>query len=188
MRNTIIITAVAIAVTIALLLGGGYLLLRGKVYTIQVHEDALQETMNSNLPIENTYLLVVKVSLINPRVDLIDGSDRFNAGLDVTVEFNLNMPTPVFQGSVDASGSLDYDPGTGGLHVIDPVIESLSIQGLPEEHTARVEEAVTEALARYWKNYPVYVLRATDAKKAAARLVLRSVKVDHQHLVVELGL
>jgi hypothetical protein len=61
-------------------------------------------------------------------------------------------------------------------------------QGIPEKLTSRVNEALGKALNEYYATHPIYTLQATDAKCAAARLLLKDVTVQGKAVVVTLGL
>jgi hypothetical protein len=91
-------------------------------------------------------------------------------------------------GTIDASGEIKYVQATGEFFLTDPVIERLAVQGIPDAYAGKVSSALTKAVAAYYADHPIYSLRATDAKHAAARLVLKNVVVENHELVVTLGL
>ena len=163
-------------------------LLQGKEFVLRISEDELQTKMDESLPLTKTYLFVVDVTLSNPRVDLIEGSDRINTGLDVTLNIKIEGQDQELGGAVDISGGVRYEPTTGEFFVIDPVVENLAIEGLPEEFTNQANDAVGSVLKAYYESYPIYTLRRTDMKKAAARLLLKSVVVENEKLVITLEL
>ena len=172
---------------IALLAGGAYYYFYGKEYVYRFSEDQIRQALAERLPFERSYLLIFRVTLDNPRVTLVEGSDRINAGLDVTLNIRiLSEPLPL-GGSIDASGGLRYDAERGEFFLTEPVIEQLRVDGVPEEYAARVTTVMTDALAEYYSNRPIYRLNALDERQAAARLVLRSVVVEQRELVVTLG-
>ncbi len=43
-------------------------------------------------------------------------------------------------------------------------------------------------MAKYYEENPIYTLRVTDAKQAAARMVLKDVIIENKELVVTLGI
>jgi hypothetical protein len=63
----------------------------------------------------------------------------------------------------------------------------LDLQGVPAEYAARAQRVVGEVLREFLRLRPVYTLRAVDAKRAAARLLLKRVVVENRELVITLG-
>lgn len=174
--------ALIIGITVA------FLVLKGKEFVLRIPENDLRSKMEEKLPFTKTYLLIFSVTLSNPRVDLIDGTNRVNAGLDVRLNIKFRETDREFGGKVDISGGIQYNPDTGEFYLLDPVIENLSIQGIPDKHINKANSSVSKALGAYYKDHPIYTLRSTDVKKATARLLLKSVIVENEELVVTLGI
>jgi hypothetical protein len=170
-----------------LLAGGAYFFLYGREFVYRFTEAELQEALAARLPIQNTYLFLIQVTLAHPRVALIEGRDRVNAGLDVVLNVRLGDSSPPLAGSVDASGGIRYEASEGKFYLMATVIEKLHMQGIPEKYVARASTALSLALVEYYASHPIYTLDAFDAKQAAARLTLKSVMVEHEQLVVTLG-
>jgi hypothetical protein len=168
--------------------GGGYYYFSGREYVFRFSENQIREKLSTKLPLTKAYLLIFEVTLDNPRVSLLDKSKRVNAGLDVVLNVRIgNEPRPL-GGTIDASGEIKYVQATGEFFLTDPVIERLAVQGIPDAYAGKVSSALTKAVAAYYADHPIYSLRATDAKHAAARLVLKNVVVENHELVVTLGL
>jgi hypothetical protein len=178
---------IALAAT-ALLAGGAYYFLYGKKFVYRFTAAELQEALSARLPIERTYLFVIQVTLDHPRVVLIEGSDRVNAGLDVALNIRLGDSAVRLTGSVDASGGIRYERSEGKFYLTSPAIEQLRLQGVPEKYASRASSALSQALGEYYATHPIYTLNTFDAKHAAAKLTLKSVVVEHQQLVVTLGI
>jgi hypothetical protein len=184
LRRTLII---ALA-TVALLAGGAYYYLYGRKFVYRFTQADLQAALSTRLPLERTYLFVVQVTLDNPRVVLVEGSDRVNAGLDIALNIRVgDSPIPL-AGSVDASGGIRYEPNGGQFFLTAPKIERLDLQGIPEKYASRASGALSVALGEYYASHPIYTLNTLNAKQAAAKLTLQSVVVEHQQLVVTLGI
>lgn len=174
-------------VLVALLVGVAYFYFQGKEYVFRFSEAELRQALAQRVPVRRTYFLIFQLTLDNPRVTLIEGSDRVNAGLDVTLNVRIQGESLPLGGSIDASGGMRYDSQTGEFFLTDPVIEQLRVDGVPAEFENRVTSVMTKALGEFYSRRPVYTLSALDAKQAAARLVLKSVVVTNQELVVTLG-
>lgn len=181
---------IALLLSVLLIVGavGTYFYFSGKVYTIKLTETQLQEKLQKKMPINKTVLFIVQITLDNPRVQLVDGSNRINAGLDVILNITVDKQPLPLGGSVDVSGGITYNSKTAKFFLTDPIIENLKVQGLPSKHTNKANKALSKVLTKFYKDNPVYTLRATDAKKAAAKLVLKTVKIENQELVVTLGI
>lgn len=158
---------------------------RGREYTIRLSEAQLQEALDRRFPVDKTHLLIFAVRYSRPVVKLEEGSDRLHASVDAETHFKVNE-TP-FSGSAGVSGQLDYDPATGEFRLLRARVDRLAIGGLPEKHVAKVNEVATLLLQGHLENYPVYRLKLTDVRHAAARLILRRVMVKDRHLEITLG-
>jgi hypothetical protein len=184
MRRTVIIALVAIA----LILGSAYYYLYGRKFVYRITETQLQEALAARMPIQKKYFFVIQVTLNHPRVALVEGSDRVNAGLDVELNFLIGSPAVPLGGSLDASGGVRYEPEGGKFYLTNPRIERLLLQGVPEKYSSRAASALTLAIAEYFATHPIYTLNTRDVKQAGAKLVLKSVIVQDRQLVVTLGI
>jgi len=181
--------AVMLGLIVAAGSGAGlYSYLNGREYVFRFSEGQLQENLAERLPFTRTYVLIVQVTFDEPRITLEEGSDRITAGLDVVVGLPGSEGASGLRGSVDASSALRYGADTGQFFLVDPVIQRVSVQGIPDQYSARVNDAVTRALAEYYRVRPVYTLRTTDVRHATAKLLLKHVIVADGQLVVTLGL
>jgi len=180
--------AIAAVIVILAIVAGTYFYFSGKEYVVRITEPDIKQKLNEKLPLTKSYLFIIQVTLANPRVHLKDGTNRVNAGLDVILNVTIGKNPKPLGGTVDASGGISYVPEKGELYLTDPIIENLEIQGIPTKYMDKVNKALTKALAEYYRDNPVYTLRSTDAKQAAARMVLKNVIVENRELVVTLGI
>jgi hypothetical protein len=182
-----IVVALAAAVVIAAA-AAGYHQVRGRTVVLTFTEAEIQERLSAAPPFTRRYLGVFQVTVEDPRIALVEGSDRLRAGADVVVEPSLGRRTAALRGSVGASGTLRYAPGTGEFFLDGLVVEELDLPGLPEAHAPRARDAVTRALSEYYRRNPVHTLRPTDLRRVAAKRLLRDVRVADGRVVVTLGL
>ncbi len=179
---------VVLLATVVLALGGLFYYFSGKEYVYRFTEQQLQEKLSAKLPFSRRYLLVFEVTLDNPRLLLVDGSNRIAAGMDITLNIHVNdSPTPL-GGTVDLSGTLAYDSAKGKFFLAAPVIENLEVEGLPAEYAKKASTVIAQALGDFYRTRPVYTLSRSDMKQAAARLALKDVVVRDKVLVVTLGI
>ncbi len=167
---------------------GLYIYFSGKEYVFSFSESQIHEKLATKLPLSKKYLIIFEVTLDNPRVTLTNGSDRVAAGLDVILNIWINKNPKPLGGTLDASGGIKYVKNDGEFYLTGPVIEHLSIQGIPEKYLEKANQVLTKAIAEYYESHPIYKLKPTDVKKAAARLVLKNVIIEEQQLVVTLGI
>lgn len=184
MKNFLIISVLILCA----LLGAGYWYFSGKDFFLYFTEAQLQEKLNAKLPLTKTYLMIFNVTLDHPRLHLVNGSDKVQMGLDVTINLNLAGETKSLGGTIQVSGGVAYAAETAQFFLIDPVVEILSMQGIPQKHEEKVRLALTRALATYYAEHPIYQLKSTDAKQATAKLILKSVVVENQRLVLKMGI
>jgi len=182
-RNAIIVSAL-----LTLCAVGAYLYFDGREYTFRLTEAELQTKLAERLPLQKTYLFIIQVVLDNPRLALVEGSDRVNAGLDVTLNIKINDEPLPLGGKLDASGGIRYDGKEGQFFLTDPVIENLEVQGVPANYTDRVNTILTKAIGEYYSTRPIYDLSSADVKGATTKLLLKRIVVEHRVLIVTLGI
>ncbi|MFK8053437.1 MAG: DUF1439 domain-containing protein [Woeseiaceae bacterium] len=179
---------ITFAIVAALCMFGAYLYFQGKMYTFRFTESELQEKLAERVPLRKSYLLIFEVVLDEPRLALVEGSDRVNVGFDVTLNIKIKGEQLPLGGALDVSGGVRYEAAAGRFFLTDPVIENLTVQGIPAQYTGKVNSILTKAVAYFYSDRPIYTLRASDAKKAAAKLLLKNVIIEQRVLVVTLGL
>ncbi len=94
----------------------------------------------------------------------------------------------VFEGGQISSGGVRYEAADGQFFLTEPAIENLGIQGVPAKYTAKVNSVLTKAIGEYYLDRPIYTLKDSDVKNAAAKLLLKTVIVKDQVLIVTLGI
>jgi hypothetical protein len=164
-RRVGVLLAVALAATAV----PAWLLLRGNTWTFTLTQAELEAKLAARFPLQKTYLLVLDVHYENPRVRLTEGSSEVVVGVDVR--------TDIAVGGKPVQGSAD---------LVTKLLE-LRIAGVDAKTTDRVRAAANVLAAEQLSGIPVYRLKWTDAKQAAARFVLQSATVRDGRLVVVLG-
>lgn len=176
------------ALILATLLGTGCLYFSERDFSLHFTEAQLQEKLNAKSPVTKTYLGIFNITLENARVHLLNGSQKASIGIDVVLNLKGVGGYPPLVGKIEVSSGITYAPETAQFFLIDPVIESLAIPGIPKNYAERVTLALTKALVVYYAEHPVYQLKSTDYKQAAARFVLKGVVVENKELVLKLGM
>ena len=178
----------ALLVLLVVAVAGTLYFFWGEEYVYRFPESELQARLDERLPLTRRYFLIFEVTLDNPRVKLVEGEDRVRAGLDIRLNIHLGDQARPLGSSVDVSSGLRYASDTGSLYLTDPVIEHFTVEGIPTHYVERVNSVIAKAIADYFAVHPIYTLRATDARQAAVRLVLKDVVVKDRELVVTLGI
>jgi len=181
-----ILTAVGLAFVIAV--GGAYLYFSNKEFVISITEHQIRNKVAQKLPITKTYLLLFDITLLNPRIDLENGSNRINGGMDVKIGVKFNGKNREVSGMIDISGGLKYVSGEGDFYLTDTQIETLFVQGVPEKYEQKVVETLKVFVSDYFNKNPVYSLKASDLKQAAAKMILKSIVVEDEKVVVSMGI
>ncbi len=165
-----------------------FFFLRDQEFTYRFTESQLRERLENQQPWSERYFFIFEVSLDNPRIDLIEGSDRVAGGLDATLNIHINNNPRPLGGAVDLSGGVRYVREEAAFYLTDPVVENVAIQGVPDAYANKANEAISKALHAFYRSRPIYTLEGTDASKMAARLLLKEVVVENEELVVTLAL
>ena len=177
-----------LVLVLVLAAGAAAYLLKDKTYTLKFTEPQLRERIDNQLPFTETYLFIFTVTLDNPRVDLVEGSDRVAGGLDVVLNITMGGEERPLGGAVDVSGGVRYEAAQGEFFLTDPRIENVRIQRLPKSITNRANSALSLALGEFYRERPIYRLSETDVRQSAAKMVLQDVVVKDETLHVTLGL
>ena len=96
--------AIIVGVLVLVSAIGAYFYFAGKEYELRFTESKIEEMLASKLPLTKTYLFIIQVTLDNPRVMLENGSNRVNAGMDVSLNITINNNADPLGGSIDVSG------------------------------------------------------------------------------------
>jgi len=181
-----------VILTIAAVLGigliGVFLYFSGKEYVVTISEDEITQKLNQSLPRQESYFVIFQVGLKNPRINLEKGTNRIDGGLDIDLNIKIGTEKESLGGSIDLSGGIRYEKDSADFFLTDPVVENLDVQGVPEKYREKTMEVLTFALTKYFSEQPIYSLSGVDAKKTAARMVLKKFVIEEEAVVVTLGI
>jgi Protein of unknown function (DUF1439) len=180
---------IIIGAVVLLLLAGvaGYFLMRGEEFEIRLTQQEIQERLDQKFPLTKKYLFLVDVTYSNPRVTLVSGDDRVRLSLDAALGNLTPSNGDRIQGSSEVLAGVRYDAARYEFYLVDPVIGSLEINGLPESIAPKAQKALQVVIQEYLDHFPIYKLPPTDIKKVTARMILKRVRVDNGELVFTLG-
>ena len=152
---------------------------------IELTPKQIQEQIDKAFPISKQYLMLLKLTLEDPEVELLEGSDRVGFGLSAVTNVLVNKKP--LAGRAYLTSGIRYDPREGSLRLVDPAVEKLAFPLLPEEYEDEVMVAANLATKEFLDDYEVYRLDQSDFKQALAKLILKDVVVQNGALRLTLG-
>lgn len=170
------------------LLGGVLHYLSHREYEVKISEEQILQKLSERLPITKNYWLVFDITLSNPRVSLVDGSNRIAAGLNILIRVVRKDITKTYQGSLDISGGVKYVQSVGSFFLTGVNIDQVEIQGMPDHYKQRIQELLKMVVDEYCQTHPVYTLDPHEHKQAMARYFLKDVVIDHHQVIAKLGM
>ena len=183
MKRALIFMACGLVFVIA----ATFLYFHGKKYHIIITQAQIDEALRARFPVSKTHLFIFRVTYSNPQVKLLPDSNRIEVGLDAELDFKLRGEAKRLGGSALVTSGLTYRNQTKQFFLSDPEIQKFSLQGVPQQDVDKVTAFASDAVRKYLQQFPIYTLRAKDAKTAAARLVLKDVEVKGTEVHVTLG-
>jgi hypothetical protein len=160
--------------------------LRQQELVVTVTQEEIQAQLDEVFPVERGYLVVLSVRLSDPRVTLVEGSDRIH--YEMVAGAALQPLGRQWTGRGQVSGRLRYAPETRQLFLDEAVVEDLEVPGVPAEYRARVRQVVSVAAGEAIEGRPIYTLDEETLARLPGPLVLRGVEVVDGRVEVTLGL
>lgn len=146
----------------------------------------LQHALNRNFPKDYDKLGgLVSLRLTNPTLSIPYDSTRLRLDFDVGLSA-LGSDAMTTNGHFALSSGLRFDQGTHGLHLQDPVIESVDVPGLGGVMNGTSRELLSNWLADYAREEPVYRLDSSLLDRISARRI-DSTEIERGVVVVNLG-
>ena len=153
---------------------------------IVITEGEIQAAIDKNGRLEKRAGTMLAVTLLEaPRIRL--GSPEGRAGIAARMEIALlgNPPIPV---EVTGNAGVRYDDQAKAFFLESPVADSVESVALRREFQPQVRRAVTQVMAAYFRDKPVYVLREDgSAEERAARWLLRRIRIETGKVVATLS-
>lgn len=162
--------------------------LRGETYVVQLTEQQIQEKLDARFPMEKRYLPVLALTLSEPKVELIEGSDRVSFGMKAVVNVRFAGQAKPLGGTGTVTTGLRYNPDDYSFYFDSPTVDELVVQGIPVEYVDHVNTLASQLARDRISRTPVYTLQRTDLRQLAASLVLKEVTVRDGRLVITLGI
>ena len=153
---------------------------------IAITDQQILDRLSQKLPVTETYLFAFEVTYDSPRVALIAASERIHAGLDISLRIRFLPDQPPLQGRIDAAAGIRYDRVDEAFYLTDPKVETLTLEGLPEEWANKARDLVAEGVRVYFNDHPVYKLSERESDRAA-KAILQDISIEDDRIIVHLG-
>ncbi len=146
----------------------------------------LQRALDRNFPKDYDKLGgLASLRLDNPTLSIPYDSHRLRLGFEVgTMALGGNVP--IASGRILISSGLRFDPQTLGLHLQDPVIESIDMAGLGGGVKELPRELINAWLAQYARDEPVYRLDDSLVQRLLSRRI-GSTDIEHGVVVMNVS-
>lgn len=146
----------------------------------------LQQSLDRNFPKRYDKLGgLVSLNLMNPRLSIPPGSNRLRLDFDVGLGA-LGSDDTTADGRFALTSALRFDPGTRGLHLQDPNIESIDLPALGGVMGGSARQLLNSWLGDYARQEPVYRFDNTLLDRLGARRI-GSTEIQNGQVVVNLG-
>ena len=153
-------------------------------YTLELTETEIQTKAEAMMPLEKKKFFVTTI-LTNPIVDLIASTNEIGLSSDIQIKAPGNISG---KGSVSFSGSLRYENDTGSFYFDNLNITELEIEKIPESSLPKIKKMLAFVASKFLTRKPVYKFKDNDLKHKLAKATLKSVTVENETLLIELGL
>ena len=187
MKRKLIIAALVICVCIVVGIATAFFVFKGAEFVVALEKEQIQEAIDKKMPYEKSLAFIFKLQARNTTVLLESGSNRIGASTDVLLNMKLNDNDKNLGGYVRSDTGIRYDQKDFCFYLINPVVQELKIQGIPEKYTAVVTGSAKKLLEHYLLDIPVYKINDKNLKLKLAKAVLKKVDVVDGKLVLTLG-
>ena len=153
-------------------------------YTLELTETEIQTKAEAMMPLEKKKFFVTSI-LTNPIVDLIASTNEIGLSSDIQIKAPGNISG---KGSVSFSGSLRYENDTGSFYFDNLNITELEIEKVPETSLPKIKKMLEFVASKFLTRKPVYKFKDNNLKHKLAKATLKSIKVENETLLLELGL
>jgi len=153
---------------------------------ISFSEEEVQTALARKGKQETNYGGILLVSLRDaPTIRLGLSPGRIGLAGRVFVTLVGNPALPV---DVTGSAGLRYDDASKAFYLDNPLAESVETAALPREAQGMARQVVSQFIAAYFRNRPVYQLREDGSlEEQTARWLLKSVRVEPGRLIATLS-
>ncbi len=147
----------------------------------------LNEKLEKEFPVTQSYFQVFSFTLANPRVRLEPNSTVIKLNLDADLSSPLIQGGSATRGTLLVSTEISYDPETKNLILTNCQLESVQFDGLPDLYALKIRAALNEIAKDYINAIPIHTLASGASSKTAAKNLVKNVAIQNETLIVTLG-
>ena len=152
-------------------------------YTLELSEAEIQDKVSAMMPIQKKKFFVT-IIMSNARVALISASNEIGLVSDIEVSAPGGVKGA---GSAEITASLRYEPDKGEFFLDNLNIVDLQIDKVPEKLVPKAKSILQIIATKVLATKPVYQFKDDNLKHKLAKATLKSIVVENQMLLVELG-
>jgi len=146
----------------------------------------LQTAARSGFPMQHELLEgFASLTLTDPQVRIPVPGERLQLQMDYDVM--LANGDRIENGNVVVSSGLRYDPGTRGLHLVDPQLEHVGTGAAGRGLPGGSREALQQLIREYANSRPLYRLTDEDLAQVPGTLSADSLRIDDGHVELRLA-
>ena len=153
---------------------------------VSFSEAEVQAALDKSTPTEFRYGGLMALALDQPpRVTLGVPVERVGIAARMTISLAGAAPVPL---EMSGTAGIRYDDKEKAFYLEKPVADTVQSPALSRDGAQVARGAVTQLMAGYFRNRPIYVLRADgNVQEQAARWLLRSVRIEPGRVVATLS-
>lgn len=153
---------------------------------LRLNAAQLQTAARSGFPVEHALLEgFAALTLTDPQVRIPAPGERLQ--LQMNYDIVLTTGDRLENGNVVVSSGLRYDPGTRGLHLVDPVLEHLGTGAAGRGLPGGSREVLQDLIRDYASSRPLYRLTEEDLAQVPGTLSAESLRIRDGQVELTLG-
>jgi hypothetical protein len=153
-------------------------------YTLELSETDIQEKADAMMPLEKKKFFVT-TTLTNPVIDLVETTNELGLSTDVSVKAPGNI---VGNGKVSFTGTLRYDNDSVSFYFDNLKVVSLDVKKVRPDSLPKIKKILEFIAKKFLANKPVFTFRDDNLKHRLAESTLKSISIENETLIIELGL
>ena len=160
-----------------------------------VTTDMMLRQMLPHFPFRQDFQGIGSLSASNPQFSLVPEQNKVRIGLNLQTALSSGLSSLTgipslralagqqYSGSSQVACGLRYDSKTRGIYLNEPVLESLSLSGIPQHYTDQAKSLMNAFGPSILDRYPVHTLEPSLASR-----VLQKMTVTNKGIALGFGI
>jgi len=152
-------------------------------FTTRLPVKAIDNALQQHFPLRE-YATFARLSFGVPEVILVPGS------ADLELRFPVMAKAPgnaAYQGHVGIAVNVSYKPGTGGLYLYGPRLQTVGLPELPADMLDAFRATVSTVMQNALPLVQIYQVRERDLNHTLAMSELKSMEIEADGLLLVFG-